>query len=214
MDCVEIGYSEQCFQDLPPCGDGMISRHSDGVLRVMLADGIGHGRSANDAIVLLQQQFDWFWNRSQTVGGMSECMQEMHACLRSASGFNQAAAALVEINRNTEIITALCIGNVKAHLVGEDRFVSFPCLNGMLGGHMPGSLLISVEQLKEWSLLVLHSDGVSTSSLRAYLQSLPASRPGLSGQAQHLATQIIQNFGKTTDDASCTVVVLNQRGLA
>ena len=214
MTELEVGYADRCFQDVHPCGDGMISHSNATILRLMLADGIGHGQTAHNAVKLLKQKFNWICERSQTMGGLAECIQEMHDWMKDRGASNQAAVAVIELNVTTGILSALSIGNVKAHLIGLHSVLTIPCLNGMVGGQLPASLRLAVEPLKPWSLLVVHSDGISTRALRPYLESLPISHTHIAGEAQLLAQKIVERFCKSTDDASCAVVVLNEGGPA
>ena len=214
MSELEVGYADRCFGDVRPCGDGMIY-HSDATsLRLMLADGMGHGQSAHNAVKRLKQTFSWFCERSQTMGSLADCIREMHNGMKDRGASNQAAVALIDLNLASGLCSALSIGNVKAHLISNHSVLTMPSLNGMVGGQLPASLPIAVEHLKSWSLLVVHSDGVSASAVRPYLESLPISHTHIAGEAQLLAKQMVERFGKNSDDASCAVVVLNQGVLA
>ena len=214
MTELEVGYADRCFRDVSPCGDGMISRGSGTLLRLMLADGIGHGQTAHNAVKLLKQKFNWLCERSQTMAGLAECIKEMHDWMKDRGASNQAAVALIELNVTTGILSALSVGNVRAHLIGHHGVLTIPCLNGMVGGQLPASLPLAVEQLKPWSLLVVHSDGISARAVHPYLERLPMSHTHMAGEAQLLAQKIVERFSKSTDDASCAVVVLSEGGPA
>ena len=209
MSELDVGYADRCFQDVRPCGDGMVSHSNAKVLRLMLADGIGHGQTAHNAVKLLKQKFSWFCERSQTMGGLAQCIQEMHDWMKDRGPSNQAAVAVIELNGTSGVLSALSVGNVKAHLIGHHSILTIPTLNGMVGGRLPASLPLTVEQLKPWSLLVVHSDGISARALHPYLKSLPMSHTHIAGEAQLLAQRIVDRFSKSSDDASCAVVVLD-----
>ena len=218
MTRLEMGYAEHCFQDVRPCGDGMISRGDGSIIRMMLADGIGHGQTAHNSVRMLQQQFSWFYERSQSSGSLSQCVREMHERMKQGACNGQAAVAVVELDTATGLLNALSIGNVKTHLIGMGSgtgtatVLTMPCLNGMVGGTLPSHLPLSVEQLETWSLLISHSDGISARALRPYLESFGESRTIHTGEAQSMANQIVERFGKRSDDASCAVVLLKPEG--
>lgn len=214
MSELEVGYADRCFGDVRSCGDGMISHRDAAILRLMLADGIGHGQTAHNAVKRLKQKFSWCCERSQTMGGLADCVREMHDWMKDRGASNQAAVAVIELNSTSGLLSALSVGNVKAHLIGHRSILTMPCLNGMVGGQLPASLPVAVEHLKPWSLLVVHSDGISARALRPYLESLPMSHTHIAGEAQRLAQTMVERFGKASDDVSCAVVVLNQGGLA
>ena len=214
MNRLEVGYADRCFGDVRPCGDGMIYRGDATSLRLMLADGMGHGQSAHNAVKRLKQTFSWFCERSRSMGSLADCIREMHDGMKDRGTGNQAAVAVIDLNVTSGLCGALSIGNVKAHLIGSHSVLSIPCLNGMVGGRLPASLPIAVEHLKPWSLLVVHSDGISARAVLPFLESLPISHTHMAGEAQLLAQKIVDQFAKSSDDASCAVVVLNQGALA
>lgn len=210
MRPLELGYAEHCFQGLSPCGDGMASSRHRNVLRLMLADGIGHGQHAHGVVTQLKQQFQWICNRSQDLISIGECLQELHEQLHRSLDNRQAAVAMLDVDADTGEISGLSVGNVSAHHLGDGRTFSFPSFNGMVGGRMPGRLPLSVHRSTGHSLLVLHSDGVSTRDLLPYLQSLSQAGGRRHRRAQPIAEQVIQRFGKPNDDASCAVLLLTQ----
>ena len=203
---LDLGYAERSFQGIPPCGDGMITAQHEEITRVMLVDGIGHGAHAHAVVQQLQAQFRWICGRSTEWIGIAECLLELHQLLREGRQDLQAAVALLDVDADTWQVSALCVGNVRAHQVSAAAVVSVPCLNGMVGGQMPQRLPLFRQSWPAETLLTLHSDGVSTRGLLPYLQALLWSGARRQLEAQPIADTVLSRFGKTSDDASCVVM--------
>lgn len=207
MGQVEIGYAEHCFHGVPPCGDGLITAHHQGITRMMLVDGIGHGLHANGILVLLQQQFRWICERSKPWAGIDKCLLELHLLLLKEQKGYQAAVAMLDVNANTWQISALCVGNIKVHQVSSGLVLSVPCLNGMVGGQLPQRLPLSGLRWDADSFLALHSDGIRTRELLPYLQTVVGFSSRTDLEAQTIADTIIDRFSTNNDDASCVVLL-------
>ena len=212
MGRLDLGYAERSFQGIAPCGDGVITAQRRAVTRVMLADGIGHGAHAHAVVQQLQQQFRWICGRSADWISIADCLLELHRLLRESRRDLQAAVAMLDVDADTWKVSALCVGNVKAHQVSATAVLSVPCLNGMVGGQMPQRLPLFQQNWPAETLLTLHSDGVSTRGLLPYLQTLLWSGSQRHLQAQPIADTVLGRFGKTNDDASCVVLVHQQEG--
>jgi Stage II sporulation protein E (SpoIIE) len=208
---LQVGYAERCFQDLPPCGDGMTCMQEPQSLRLMLADGIGHGAHAHRVVTQLSERFQWIYGRSSSLNSIADCMRELHGLLRGQQQTDQAAVAMLEVDAHTGRIAALSVGNVRVHSVGAAGCFSFPCLNGMVGGHLPRQLPLTVRQAQQPSLLVLHSDGLSSKAVVAWLENLQGRfGPATGGSAQPMADALLLHCAKRSDDAACAVVVIHE----
>jgi len=212
MTPLDLGYAERCFQGLPPCGDGLITAQHKAITRVMLADGIGHGTYAHAVVQQLQKQFLWICGRSEEWISIADCLLELHLLLREGRQGLQAAVAILDVNADTWQVSALCVGNVKAHQVSATGVLSIPCLNGMVGGQMPQRLPVFLQSWPAETLLTLHSDGLSTRGVLPYLQTLLRSGASSELEAQPIADAVLKQFAKSTDDASCVVLVQQREG--
>lgn len=210
----QLGYAERCFADGPVCGDGLISLQRDGTLRLMLADGIGHGPHAHRVVAQLGEHFRWVCGRSSTMPDLADCMRDLHQLLKAQQQTDQAAVALVDVNTDSAQIAGLSVGNVKVHSLAPGLEFSFPCLNGMVGGHLPRQLPVLVRPCAPEALLTLHSDGVSSRALLQYLGTLVSSGYRSRLGAQAVADAVLRGCGKTSDDASCAVVLMQQEPVA
>lgn len=210
MMMLKPAYTEHCFQDIKPCGDGWTSIQRHHTLRLMLVDGMGHGKEAHQVMQQLCTHFQWVCNRSSKFIDIAECMRELHEILSIQKQTDQAAVALVDIHTDSGMVAALSVGNVKVHILSPGYCFSFPCMNGMVGGHLPQQLPVNVHHYGLGSLLALHSDGVSSRSLLPFLNQLISSCTSSHLQPQPVADAIISEHAKSSDDASCVVVMLNQ----
>ena len=207
---LQLGYTERCFLDVQPCGDGMTCLQRDQTMLLMLADGIGHGTHAHRVVNQLSERFNWIYGRSRSMIGIADCMRELNVLLRAEKQSDQAAVALLEVNTESGLIGALSVGNVRIHSVGESSCFSFPCLNGMVGGTLPRQLPVSLRQAEQPSVLLMHSDGVSSREVVPYLQKIIGSKVRADRNAQTIADALLQHCAKLNDDASCAVVVIQE----
>ena len=207
---VDLAYAESSLQGEAICGDGMCSSWQRQTLRILHADGIGHGASAREIVCRLQERFAWICNRSRDLIGIGDCLQELHSCLRAEPGICQAAVAIVDIHADTGCIDVLSVGNVQAHHLASDGSVSFPCLNGMIGGRLPSTLPLHGIAAASPALLLIHSDGISVRPVLGYLETMVRDGAHAERSSESIARTVIQRFGKHSDDASCTVVGLQR----
>lgn len=131
-----------------------VHTRADGVMTVMLADGLGHGPKAADAGDAAIASFLSTMQRPSTPG---DALSTAHLALRATRG---AAVAIAELDPVRRTIHFAGVGNIAASLVGV-RSQSFVSLNGIVG-HQMGRVR---EFAYEWSpgtTLVFHSDGLTT----------------------------------------------------
>jgi hypothetical protein len=129
----------------------------------------------------------------------AQIVQRMHHVLRSTRG---AAALVLEGDAATGRLRACGVGNVSAAVVGLEGLRQVTSINGTLG-HVVRRLTEFVYSWPRTSLLMVHSDGVSSqASLERY--------PGWSLRHPSLLAGVLwRDFGKDHDDS--TVLVLRHR---
>jgi len=163
----------------------------------MLADGLGHGVFASAASAAALELI-----REPTNASPADVLTSAHERLRATRG---AAAAVIDVDRSLGFVTFAGIGNVSACIVAQPpaprrQMVS---INGTLGHEMR-----SVRQyqypLEPESLIVVHSDGLSTHwSFEKY--------PGLfERHTAVIAAVLFRDFRRPRDDAS--IIVARTRG--
>jgi anti-sigma regulatory factor (Ser/Thr protein kinase) len=176
-------------------GDAWAARRTGGTVLALMADGLGHGPEANQAAEAAVAALRG--SRRRSAGGVAE---EVHAALEGTRG---AAIAVAALDVGRERIGYAGIGNIAGRVVDPARTRNLVSVNGTAG--------IRARSLREFeyaappgSLVVLHSDGVSTRwSLEGY--------PGLRERAPEvIAAVLLRDFGRDRDDAA--VLVMRARG--
>jgi anti-sigma regulatory factor (Ser/Thr protein kinase) len=188
---LQIGAINVCKPGQEVCGDSWSVMQTEDESVFLVADGLGHGLEAKmasmEAVRMLREHPDL---------PPAALIEMAHQALRSTRG---AAVAVARIDRARGIITFSGVGNISAQIYS---------------GAIPGQHLVSVngtaghqtQRIKEFNypwpddgMLVLHSDGLSTSTgLEAH--------PGLALHDPSLIAGVLyRDFGRGNDDA--TVVV-------
>lgn len=177
------------------CGDAWQIAPTNQGHTIIVADGLGHGPLAaiasKEAIKIFQTHHD---------RPLLDIVHRIHDGLRHTRG---AAVALARVDTQRKIVTFCSIGNVAGAVVtsaGVRKMISF---NGTLGHQFRKAQELTYP-CAEGSLVVLHSDGISTSwDVLKY--------PGLLTRHAALAAGILyRDFCRGTDDA--TIVVTRCKG--
>jgi anti-sigma regulatory factor (Ser/Thr protein kinase) len=175
-------------------GDAWTIVEGRGTLRVMVADGLGHGAEAAKAAEAAIRVF-----RGHPDMPLMEVMEHCHHALRPTRG---AAVAAAEIDAGRAEVRFVGVGNITAAVFSGEASRSLVSLNGTVGQQQ----IRLREFTYAWTadgLAVLASDGLKSRwSLSAY--------PGLS--ARHpalLAAVLYRDHGRGNDDV--TVVALRRR---
>jgi anti-sigma regulatory factor (Ser/Thr protein kinase) len=177
-------------------GDGWSWRVRDERLAIILADGLGHGLFAHEAS---QRAVDLF-------GGVHEespqrIIQDVHSALRATRG---AAVATLVADLQRGVVRYCGIGNVAAHILNSrSTRQSLVSQNGT-AGHRAARIQEFSYPLDPGWLLVMHTDGISSSwDLSAY--------PGLRGRHPSLIAGIIyRDFSRRRDDVGIVVARARQ----
>lgn len=170
-----------------------LASHED-AMRVMIADGIGHGPLASEAAEGAAAVFE-----AAPDVGLKPLFERAHAALRPTRG---AALAIAVCSRGSSRLSYAGVGNIAGVIVsrgGETR--GLMSHNGTVGAEMR-----SVQELPyEWSVgdrLVMHSDGIATRWQLGLYPGLAQLHPALTGAV------LYRDFLRGRDDA--TVLVLER----
>jgi anti-sigma regulatory factor (Ser/Thr protein kinase) len=170
------------------CGDAYAIREDDGVLSVLLADGLGHGPLAAVASTEAVRAF-----RGAPAGGPVPLLTAVHRALHGTRG---AAVAVARLEAGQ--VRYAGVGNIAGVVVdaGSRRvMISHP---GIVGAQAR-TIRETAYPLPAGAAVVMHSDGLTErQSLDAY--------PGLlSRSALVTACVLLRDFGVRRDDASVVV---------
>jgi anti-sigma regulatory factor (Ser/Thr protein kinase) len=173
------------------CGDSWGMVEVDGQSVFLVADGLGHGYEAHvassEAVRML------YLHPTLTP---KDLIERTHQALRSTRG---AAVAVARIHRGRGEISFCGVGNISGHIYSSSR----PCqhlvsVNGTAGLQSQTIHEFNYEWLED-SVLVLHSDGLSSATALDSYPRLPARDASL------IAGVLYRDFSRGHDDS--TVVV-------
>jgi len=171
------------------CGDSWsVSRNGD-VVTLFVADGLGHGQEAADASVEAVRVFQRFQGHQ-----IPTLLDYVHGGLRSTRG---AAVSLARFDPAAKKIVFAGVGNVAGVLSSNGtlrRMVSMPGTAGYNARKIQ-----SFEYPFERGLVILHSDGLSSSWSLGQYTNLDVAHPTL------IAGVLYRDFGRRRDDATVLV---------
>ena len=157
---------------------------------VLTLDATGHGREAHRVAEIAERTFG-----SANLGDPAEFLLVLDEALRGSRG---AAAALARLDGAERSLSYAAVGNISGRLVGRGDS-HLVCRDGTLGQRFRSPKLQTYE-LRPQDLVLMHSDGISARFSTETFADLHT------GQAQSVAAQLLERFGKMYDDASCAVV--------
>ncbi len=173
------------------CGDSWDVHADPDRLRVLLADGLGHGPFAEEAAREAVSVF-----RRHHEAGPAKALEYIHQALFKTRG---AAASMAEIQPGRGNLITAGVGNVAMRLSTPNNSKSLGVENGTLGS--------GVRKMQEarlpWekgSLLILHSDGIGSQWKLEDYPGLALRHPGL------IAGVLYRDFSRKHDDATVVVI--------
>lgn len=173
------------------CGDAWACERDGDIVRIILADGLGHGELAAMASA---KAVDAFHGSRSTSAG--QIMERVNVALRTTRG---AAVSILVINEATSSALFCGIGNVSVWLdAGEGRkgLASSP---GIAGAYSKPIRELPI-QFGPHTTLVMHSDGLTTKWDLANYPALRGRDPLL------VAATLLRDAGIHHDDASVVVM--------
>lgn len=173
------------------CGDDWFFAEYEGRALLLVVDGLGHGAAALEAAEQAVKTF-----RYNSSLQPAEQMKTIHAALRHTRG---GVAAVAEVSANREKLTFVGVGNISGNLWSGGSRRSMVSQPGTLGQELRRVQPFHYPW-KSDSLLILHSDGVTT---RQDLNN----HPGLAGRcATLIAAVLYRDYRRGRDDSVVTVV--------
>lgn len=169
------------------CGDAWLMETLPDGFIIAVADGLGHGR---DAAIAADAAINVV-SRRKTLG-LSDIFDYATRSLRATRG---AALQVVKIDMRSQSIASAGVGNIATSVSSHSQSKSLPSQPGIVGHQMPRVR----EQTIPWShdsMLIMHSDGISTRwKLDAY--------PGLRARDSALTAAVLyRDFARGRDDAT------------
>ena len=166
------------------CGDIPVIESSRSITLVAAIDGLGHGPEAATAARLASATLE------AGVGeDVATLMEKCHEALKQTRG---ASISLAAFDAATDAMTWVAIGNVEGRLLARHRpSQSISPAAGVAGVELP-QLRPQTLELRRGSTLIFATDGVQYS----FADSLADT-----GSPQQIADRILDEHGRSTDDA-------------
>lgn len=182
--CIPVAYETEC-------GDSWRLTAVDGLLSLMVVDGLGHGPLAAEAA---NQAAETFLANSQAAP--SAIIQAAHSALCGTRG---AALAIARCDTNQSKLKYAGVGNISGTLTsGADRR-GLSSHNGIVGGQF--------QKIQEFdysggdrAILVMHSDGLQSRWTFENYPGLTYRHPAL------IAAVLYRDFERGRDDTTVVVV--------
>jgi negative regulator of sigma-B (phosphoserine phosphatase) len=167
----------------------LVETLSTGGLLVAVIDGLGGGEEARRAAMAAAEVV-----RARPESDLNELMRQSHLALHGTRG---AVMALMTLDRATRRVAYVGVGNIGAQIYSREPIKPIS-KNGILGYRFPTLLKLSYSY-NFGDTFVLYSDGISS---RFGLES----RLNLALPPQPFAESILEQYGKSNDDATVVVV--------
>jgi anti-sigma regulatory factor (Ser/Thr protein kinase) len=171
------------------CGDAWAIDQSADTTTLFLADGLGHGPGAAEAAVEAVRLFRRFSGHQ-----VSTLLDYVNGGLRSTRG---AAVSIARHDPGSGQVIFGGIGNVAGVLVSKNGLRRMVAMPGTAGYNV--RKIQSFQYPFESGLVILCSDGISTSWALGHYPNLEAVHPTL------IAAVLYRDFGRRRDDATALV---------
>ncbi|WP_028865874.1 PP2C family protein-serine/threonine phosphatase [Psychromonas aquimarina] len=171
-------------------GDTVFIFFEEDHLFVAIVDGAGHGQEAH-SIALICREFI-LTNKHMDLAAL---MSELHEKIRGTRG---GVAIIGKLDYETRQFRYVGVGNIYLRRFG--RFSKHEITqDGVIGYHIrtPQEKVI---EMTGGDILILHSDGITS---RFDVNDYPEI---LRDDAETIANNLIEKFGKKNDDAACAVI--------
>ncbi len=180
----------------PLCGDSWAEQQlRPGVMRVMIADGLGHGEFAAEASM---RAVDIFTQNAHL--DLIQLVEKMHDGLRSTRG---AALAVTELDLEKALVSFVGVGNIAAAIVTHEEMRSFVSMNGTIGAQARAIRLFT-QPWPNAGVLVMNSDGLKSRWRLDGYAGLLDRHPGLIAGVLH------RDYLRGNDDSTVVVARLQR----
>lgn len=187
LDTAEL--NRPCYPEVLSGDETVLHPFPDGLL-VVCIDVSGHGKHAHALAQLLAETA-----RTAATPHLEPLLQRMHQCCIGTLG---AAAAVAFVHMARSELLFAGVGNIRIRCVGATPWSGIT-RDGVLGERFP-TPHVQRFPLHTNDVVLLYTDGIrETNSIRMLKQARL-------GSAQQIAEHVLQEGGKTSDDASCIVL--------
>lgn len=178
-------------------GDGMAIKQNDKFIKIMLADGLGHGPEANLAVNEAANAFKVYPDFSP-----SETLRYVHQSIKKTRG---AVANVLCYEFATNKWTSAGIGNILFKLVGPVAVKNHMSYNGIVGHNIPNTMNDQQYDGSQYNLAILCSDGIKTRWETNKYPMIGKYDPTI------LCAALYKDHARRTDDMSIVAIKTKQR---
>lgn len=172
-------------------GDGFVLKKTDKYIKMMLADGLGHGPEANKAVNEAAAAFKIFPEYSPT-----ETIRFIHQAIKKTRG---AVMNITCFDLRKRTWSAIGVGNIAARMIGPATFKNHMSYNGIVGHNIPSTMSDQEYPEDMYSQVMLCSDGLKTRiDLARYPQMYKYDQAVL-------AAALYKDHARKTDDMSVVI---------
>lgn len=185
-----IGAASRALSSAEPNGDSFVSKTWNDTSLVGVIDGLGHGPRAHEASTTARDYIES--HVEEPLGSI------FRGTDRACRGTRGVVMALAKFDWTAESITFANVGNINVRVAGPE-WTGFIVSRGVIGGNNPEVSVVT----RDWQpsfTLALFSDGISA---RWEWQDI---RNGEPDSAVTLANRLLEEYGKSDDDATALVV--------
>jgi anti-sigma regulatory factor (Ser/Thr protein kinase) len=182
-------------------GDGFYAKQSADYLKIMLADGLGHGPEANLAVNEAARSFKYFAGSNPV-----DILKHIHLAIKKTRG--AVVNVIVYDIKKMEWLSA-GIGNIAVKFFNHMEIKNHLSYNGIVGHNIPGTMSSHTYPAGTYSLAVLCSDGIKTRWDLTKYPLISRYDPCI------LNAAIYKDHARKTDDMSIvSVKIINNRNEA
>ena len=169
-------------------GDGYHFRTTRNGFAVMLADGLGHGKEAHEAVRQATSVF-----QSAIIQEASDMIRDIHNAIRKTRG----AVINVYIFNEPQNNWHVCgVGNIATKFIGGIMQKNYIPYNGIVGHNIPNTINDVILKKEEYNHFVACSDGIKSRWDLTRLGDTAKKDPLI------LSAAIYKEFARQTDDMS------------
>lgn len=172
-------------------GDGCYYERTNEYVKLLVADGLGHGIEANKAVNEAVKAFKECASVNPT-----EILRYIHAAIRRTRGI---VATVVVYHIKTGTWEMAGIGNISMKMQNSVASKNYMSYNGIIGHNVPNTMKVQTVLLSEYNQLILCSDGIKSRWDTSKYPSI--NKYDLSV----LAAAIYKDYGRRTDDMSVVI---------
>lgn len=188
-----FGIAQRVCQGETVCGDGYITRVLEHGALVTVVDGLGHGPKAGEAATAFNEACE-----EHITLDVQAMMEEAN---RALSGTRGAAAAILRLDDSDRRVFFTGVGNIEMHSFADVKMHPV-CAPGIVG-HRVRKMRSFEFELPDAATIALCSDGISS---RLRFDEYAHLEP------QVIADLIMEQHGKSHDDATCVVLRYTNMG--